>query len=103
MNTLIRTIYEMGLDKTVYDIFFALGFVSVMTGLIWCILEGWKIEAFVEGFFWPFVCIIITSIFGLPVYFIGKKHPKAANYIKKIGLGIGVIFVVLLLLLVIFG
>lgn len=78
-------------------------FTCIMTGLIWCILEEGKIEAFVEGFFWPFVCIVIASIFGLPVYFIGKKYPKAANYIKKIGLGIGAIFVVLLLLLVIFG
>lgn len=78
-------------------------FSCILTGFVWCILEGWKLKAYVEGFFWPFVCIVITSIFGLPVYFIGKKHPKAAKYIKKIGFGLGVVFVVLLLLLAIFG
>lgn len=35
MNEIIYTIEQMGLGKTFYDIFFALGFVSVMTGLIW--------------------------------------------------------------------
>lgn len=35
MNEIIRTLYEMGLGKTFYDIFFALGFVSVLVGLIW--------------------------------------------------------------------
>ena len=29
MNELIRTVHEMGLSQTIYDIFFALGFVSV--------------------------------------------------------------------------
>ena len=75
----------------------------IMTGCIWCIFEGWKPKVFLEGFMWPFVCIIIASIFGLPVYFIGKKHPKAASYIKKIGMGIAIGFVVLLLVLSILG
>jgi len=35
MNEMIRVIYEMGLGKTFYNIFFALGFVSVLIGLIW--------------------------------------------------------------------
>ena len=34
MNELIHTLSEMGLSKLLYDIFFALGFVSVLTGLI---------------------------------------------------------------------
>lgn len=78
-------------------------FTCIMTGIIWCILEGWKLKGFLEGFFWPFVCIIITSLLGLPVYFIGKKHPKVAKYIKKIGFGIGALLVVLLLILVMLG
>ena len=75
----------------------------IMTGCIWCVFEGWKVKVFLEGFIWPFVCIIIASIFGLPVYFIGKKHPKAANTIKNVGIGIAVVLVVFLLLLSIFG
>lgn len=35
MNDLIRHITDIGIGKTLYDIFFALGFVSVMVGLIW--------------------------------------------------------------------
>lgn len=58
----------------------------VMVGILWCVMDGGKVESFVEGFFWPFVCILIYSIFGLPVHFIGKKHPKAADTIKKIGM-----------------
>lgn len=75
----------------------------VMVGVLWCAMDGGKVESFVEGFFWPFVCILIYSIFGLPVHFIGKKHPKAADIIKKIGIGLGVALVVGLLLLIIFG
>lgn len=35
MNEFIRTIYEAGYGKVLYDVFFALGFVSVMVGLLW--------------------------------------------------------------------
>ncbi len=35
MNDLIRLIADAGLGKVFYDIFFALGFVSVMIGLLW--------------------------------------------------------------------
>ena len=34
MNELIQSIADMGLGKTIYDIFFAMGFVSVLTGLL---------------------------------------------------------------------
>ena len=34
MNDLIRYLADIGMGKTLYDVFFALGFVSVMTGLI---------------------------------------------------------------------
>jgi len=68
----------------------------VFAGFVWFFFEGMKWEAFVEGFFWPFVCIIISSVFGLPLYFLGKKHPKAAEIIKKIGIGIVIAFVVVI-------
>lgn len=35
MNNLIRLVADAGLGKTIYDIFFALGFVSVLLGLLW--------------------------------------------------------------------
>jgi len=35
MNEFIYTIGEMGLGKTFYNIFFALGFISVLIGLVW--------------------------------------------------------------------
>lgn len=60
------------------------------------------IKNFLEGFFWPFVCIIISSIFGLPVHFIGKKNPALAKKIKKIGTGIAVTFTIGLLILAVF-
>lgn len=55
----------------------------IFTGVLWCIFNGWKVKVFIEGFMCPFVFIIIASIFGLPVYFIGKKHPNVANALKK--------------------
>lgn len=71
-----------------------------VTGGLWFCLAGKErgVEDFTEGFFWPFICILITSIFGLPLYFLGKKHPKAAATIKKVGMILGGIFVVGLLL-----
>jgi phosphatidylglycerol:prolipoprotein diacylglycerol transferase len=35
MNDLIRTCAEMGIGMTMYNIFFGLGFVSVLIGLVW--------------------------------------------------------------------
>ena len=35
MNNFIRYIAEIGMGKTFYNIFFALGFISVMIGLVW--------------------------------------------------------------------
>lgn len=57
MNELIRSIYDMGYGKTIYDIFFALGFVSVMTGLLWL---GKKLEL-------PAKKIIITVLIVYPI------------------------------------
>lgn len=68
----------------------------VFAGVVWFFFEGMKWEGFVEGFFWPFVCIIISSVFGLPLYFLGKKHPKATEIIRKIGIGLGIALLVVL-------
>lgn len=75
----------------------------LMVGILWYFLSGREMNSFVEGFFWPFTCIIIYSIVGLPLHFLEKKYPKAAAVIKKVGMGICIALLVLLLLLVIFG
>lgn len=72
----------------------------LIVGVLWFFLDGMKVSAFVEGFFWPLICIVIYSIFGLPLHFLGKKHPKAAEIIRKIGIGASVALVIGLLILV---
>ena len=57
MNELIRIIYDMGYGKTVYNIFFALGFVSVMSGLIWF---GRKLDL-------PVKKIVVTVLIVYPI------------------------------------
>lgn len=76
----------------------------VMCGFVWYLMEGKTrtFNNFLEGFFFPFVCIIISSIFGLPVHFLGKKHPVLAKKIKKIGLTIATVITIALLILAIF-
>jgi len=72
-------------------------------GVVWFFLEGMKWESFVEGFFWPFTCIVVFSIAGLPLHFLGKKHPEAADKLKKIGkkicIAIGFLFIILTILM----
>ena len=76
----------------------------ILCGLMWYLLEGQKrtLNDFLEGFFCPFVCILVYSIFGLPVHFIEKKNPKLAMKIKKIGTAVAVVITVCLLSLAIF-
>ena len=59
-------------------------------------------EDLVEGFFFPFVCIVISSVFGLPVHFLEKKNEKAAKFIKKIGMGLAVVFLIVIIAMMIF-
>lgn len=75
----------------------------VTCGLIWYLLEGQSrtLNDFSEGFFWPFLCIIISSIWGLPVHFIGKKNLQLANRIKRIATIIAVAIVIGLLVVAI--
>jgi len=57
MNEFLFNIAEAGLSKTFYDIFFALGFVSVMSGLIWF---GKKLE-------FPLKKVAITVLIVYPI------------------------------------
>ncbi len=70
-------------------------------GILWYLMDREPIS-FVEGFFFPFVCILISSVFGLPVFFLEKKNKDVANVIKKIGKGLCVILFIIMILLVIF-
>lgn len=76
----------------------------VVCGLVWYFLEGQKrtMNDFLEGFFWPFMCILLYSILGLPIHFIGKKNPQFARRIKKIGMIIACAFTVALFVVAIF-
>lgn len=70
-------------------------------GIIWFLMDREPIS-FVEGFFFPFVCILISSVFGLPIHFLGKKNEKLANTIKTMGFRFAVIIVAALFLCMIF-
>jgi len=72
-----------------------------LCGFVWYLLEGKErtFHNFLEGFFWPFICILIASILGLPVHFIGKKNPALAKKIKTAGIRIAVVFTIGVLLI----
>ncbi len=74
----------------------------VAGGLLWFFMDNMAVDSFVEGFFFPFVCILITSVFGLPVYFLEKKNKKLAALLKKIGYAICVVITIVIILLLIF-
>ena len=82
--------------------------VCVAGGLLWMLLEAGDkelettlVHSFVEGFTFPFVSIIICSIFGLPLHYIRKKNERAAQMVKNIGFWLGIVFVVSLILAVV--
>lgn len=77
-------------------------FMCVAAGLLWFFLDHMNIHSFVEGFFFPFVCIIISSIVGLPLYFLEKKNKKLADTIKKIGYGVCIVIFIVVVLLMLF-
>ena len=76
------------------------GAMCIACGLLWFFLDGMNTAALVEGIFFPFVCIVISSVVGLPLYFLEKKHEKAARLIKKIGMGLCVVFLVVIFMLI---
>lgn len=70
--------------------------------LLWYFIDDMNIESFVEGLFFPFVCIIISSIVGLPLYFLEKKNKKLADFIKKIGYCFCVLILIVVVLMMLF-
>ena len=78
----------------------AAGF-CILCGFVWYLLEGQDrtFHNFLEGFFWPFLCIFISSLLGLPVHFIEKKNPELAKKIRKFGEGLAIVFTICLLIL----
>jgi DNA-binding transcriptional MerR regulator len=58
-------------------------------------------SSFWEGFFMPLSWFIVYTIFGLPLHFLAKKHPKLAKTIKTIGIGFFLLLLFLLFLFVI--
>ena len=74
----------------------------VGTGLLWFFLDGMNIIAFRDGLIFPLICIVISSVIGLPVFFLEKKNKKAATVIKRIGKIFAVVFLIVVVLLMIF-
>ena len=70
--------------------------------LLWYFMDDMNIESFIEGLFFPFVCIIISSIVGLPLYFLEKKNKKLADFIKKIGYCFCVLILIVVVLMMLF-
>ena len=92
MNDLIIYISQMGWGKTLYDVFFALGFVSVLCGLIWLgkklKLPLWKIAVTVVIVYplvvlWMFVMFWIESGFTA---FGGNNIVRIFVYVPLFGL-----------------
>lgn len=95
------------------DLFFASGFkrimfqvvgICVLFGLLWFLLEGQDrtIHDFFKGFCYPFVCILFSSVFGLPVHFIEKKNPALAKKIKKFGKTLAIVFTIVIFIVAFF-
>lgn len=70
-------------------------------GLLWFVLDGYNKTAFVEGFFFPMVCILISSVIGLPLYFMEKKYPTAVKMIKRIGMLVAVALLIIVIILMV--
>lgn len=79
----------------------------VAGGLLWMFLDAGDKEtetsllhSFIEGFTFPFVSIIICSVFGLPLHYIRKKNERAARILKNIGWWLGVLFILVLTVII---
>lgn len=82
------------------SVFRALG-VCVFIGSFNFFLCERQVSDFFEGFLLPISWIVVYTGFGLPLYFLGKKYPKTAKIIRRIGRGVVVTLIVLLLLIVV--
>ena len=75
----------VGKGKAIF--FVVLNFVAV--GLTLMIMDAlrvgeWSFDKFKEGLMIPIWWIVAASVFGLPLNFLGKKHPKVAHTVKKV-------------------
>lgn len=72
--------------------------------LIICVVRGlmcqfvWHSKTFFEAFIYPFSLFVGASIIVLPIYFLSKKHQKAASVLSTI-----IFIACILLLLAVFG
>lgn len=70
-------------------------FECILSGLVFCLIEyishyfgeeyGNQGQAFLEGFFWSFISIVVCTILGMPICLMGKKDAKLAKRINKVG------------------
>ncbi len=75
--------------------------------LLICVVRGiarWQIygESFWQGFFYPLELFVIGMTIFLPIYLLGKKHPKIASVLLNIVVSIGVVFLAVIALLVLY-
>ena len=92
MNQLIAYIAQLGLGKTMYDLFFALGFVSVLSGLIWfgkkLKLPLWKVLVTVLTVY-PIVVLWMFTMFWIESGFRnfgGNNIVRIFVYVPLVGL-----------------
>lgn len=73
----------------------------VCCGIVWMLLDGkLSIVSFREGLLFPLEMIIVGSCIGLPVFLIGRKKPKVAEVLKKIGWVLASLITIVLLVLI---
>lgn len=72
--------------------------ICIVVGIVNCLLTERTLEEFMDGFLLPFKWILIYSILGLPLYFLGKKYPKAAKIIKWTVIGVFLLIVSVLII-----
>ena len=75
--------------------------------LLVCVLRGisyryiWNNGTFFEGFIYPFILFAAVSIILLPIFFIGIKRPKIAQWILLVLAAIGVVILCAVFILLI--
>ncbi|MBQ9083469.1 MAG: MerR family transcriptional regulator [Clostridia bacterium] len=75
--------------------------------LLICVVRGiarWQIhgESFWQGFFYPLELFVIGMAIFLPIYLLGKKHPKIASVLLNIVVSIAVAFLAVIALLILY-
>lgn len=91
---------EGGLNTSIEKAMISVFITVVCLGLFSMLMDGkWSVESFKEGALMPLRWIIIFSVVGLPIFFLGKSNQKLASTIKKVLMRIaGVITIGLLIL-----